>query len=77
VFHLGRNNACANGGLAGTLTGPLRHVIGHLAITGGMAVGDSLVQQMLGHGSAAIREVALRTTSPSCPAMYACCDQLF
>ena len=71
MFHLGRNNACANGGLAGTLTGPLRHVIGHLAITGGMAVGDSLVQQMLGHGSAAIREVALRTTSPSWPAMYA------
>jgi putative membrane protein len=31
----------------------LRHVIGHLAITGGMAVGDSLVQQMLGHGIAA------------------------
>src|SRR4029450_10758743 len=30
-----------------------RHVIGHLAITGGMAVGDSLVQQMLGHGIAA------------------------
>jgi hypothetical protein len=76
VFHLGRNNARANGALAGTPTGPLRHV-GHLAITGGMAVGDSLVQQMLGHGIAAIREVALRTTSPSCPAMYACCDQLF
>jgi putative membrane protein len=53
VFHLGRNNARANGGLAGTLTGPLRQVIGHLAITGGMAVGDSLVQQMLGHGIAA------------------------
>src|SRR5207253_2419990 len=31
----------------------LSHVIGHLAITGGMAVGDSLVQQMLGHGIAA------------------------
>jgi putative membrane protein len=31
----------------------LRHVIGHLAITGGMAVGDSLVQQVLGHGIAA------------------------
>jgi len=53
VFHLGKNNARANGGLAGTLIRPLRHVIGHLAITGGMAVGDSLVQQMLGHGIAA------------------------
>jgi putative membrane protein len=31
----------------------MRHVIGHLAITGGMAASDSLVQQMLGHGIAA------------------------
>jgi len=31
----------------------LRHVIAHLAITGGMAASDSLVQQMLGHGLAA------------------------
>ena len=31
----------------------LRHVIAHLAITGGMAASDSLVQQMLGHGVAA------------------------
>jgi len=31
----------------------LRHVISHLALTGGMAVGDSLVQQLLGHGLAA------------------------
>jgi len=31
----------------------LRHVIAHLAITGGMAAGDSLVQQVLGHGIAA------------------------
>jgi putative membrane protein len=31
----------------------LRHVIAHLAITGGMAASDSLVQQMLGHGIAA------------------------
>jgi putative membrane protein len=30
-----------------------RHVISHLALTGGMAVGDSLVQQVLGHGLAA------------------------
>jgi putative membrane protein len=31
----------------------MRHVISHLALTGGMAVGESLVQQLLGHGLAA------------------------
>jgi putative membrane protein len=31
----------------------VRHVLAHLAITGGMAASDSLVQQMLGHGVAA------------------------
>lgn len=31
----------------------LRHVIAHLVITGGMAAGDTLLQQMLGHGIAA------------------------
>ncbi len=43
------------GGRPGTLgmISLMRHVIGHLAITGGMAVSDSLVQQMLGHGIAA------------------------
>jgi len=30
-----------------------RHVIAHLAITGGVAASDSLIQQMLGHGLAA------------------------
>ncbi len=30
-----------------------RHVIAHLAITGGMAASDSVIQQMLGHGLAA------------------------
>ncbi|WP_181702317.1 YcjF family protein [Chthonobacter albigriseus] len=30
-----------------------RQVIGHLAVTGGMAVGDSLIQQIVGHGVAA------------------------
>jgi putative membrane protein len=30
-----------------------RHVISHLAVTGGMAMGDSLVQQIVGHGVAA------------------------
>lgn len=31
----------------------LRHVIAHLAITGGVAASDSLIQQVLGHGVAA------------------------
>jgi putative membrane protein len=31
----------------------MRHVIAHLAITGGMAASDSVIQQMLGHGIAA------------------------
>jgi putative membrane protein len=31
----------------------LRHAIGHLAITGGMAASDSMIQQVLGHGIAA------------------------
>jgi putative membrane protein len=31
----------------------MRHVIGHLAITGGMAASDSVIQQILGHGLAA------------------------
>jgi putative membrane protein len=30
-----------------------RQVVAHLAITGGMAASDSLVQQVLGHGIAA------------------------
>jgi putative membrane protein len=43
------------GGRPGTLgmISLMRHVIGHLAITGGMAASDSLIQQMLGHGIAA------------------------
>jgi putative membrane protein len=31
----------------------MRHVVAHLAITGGMAASESLIQQMLGHGIAA------------------------
>jgi putative membrane protein len=31
----------------------MRHVISHLAMTGGMAVTDGVVQQMIGHGLAA------------------------
>lgn len=30
-----------------------RQVLGHLALTGGMAAGDSLIQQLVGHGVAA------------------------
>jgi putative membrane protein len=31
----------------------VRHIIAHLAFTGGIAAGDSVIQQMLGHGVAA------------------------
>lgn len=31
----------------------IRHVVSHLAVTGGMAAGDSIVQQLVGHGIAA------------------------
>lgn len=43
------------GGRPGTLgmIRLMRHVVGHLAITGGMAASDSLIQQVLGHGIAA------------------------
>jgi len=43
------------GGRPGTLgmIALMRHVIAHVAITGGMAASDSLVQQVLGHGLAA------------------------
>src|SRR5437588_3318934 len=38
----------------------MRHVIAHLAVTGGMAASDSLVQQVLGHGIAAKLSPPLR-----------------
>ena len=54
-LRLVRQLARLYGGRPGTLglIKLMRHVIAHLAITGGMAASDSLVQQMLGHGIAA------------------------
>ena len=50
-----RQLALLYGGRPGALgmVSLMRHVVAHLAITGGMAASDSLIQQMLGHGIAA------------------------
>jgi putative membrane protein len=55
ALRLIRQLARLYGGRPGTLgmIKLMRQVIAHLAITGGMAATDSLVQQMLGHGLAA------------------------
>jgi putative membrane protein len=55
ALRLIRQLARLYGGRPGTLgmIALLRHVIAHLAITGGVAASDSLIQQMLGHGVAA------------------------
>ena len=55
VLRLIRRLATLYGGRPGTIGffRLIREVISHLAVTGGMAAGDSLIQQILGHGVAA------------------------
>jgi putative membrane protein len=50
-----RKLALLYGGRPGTigLIALMRHAVSHLAVTGGMAASDSLIQQMIGHGLAA------------------------
>ena len=43
----------AGGPACSAWSGCVRQIIAHLAVTGGLAAGDSLIQQVLGHGVAA------------------------
>lgn len=54
AFGMIRRLAAIYGGRPGMLgmIRLVRHIIAHLTITGGMAAGDSLIQQFLGHGIA-------------------------
>lgn len=55
VFGMIRRLAALYGGRSGMLgmVRLTRHIIAHLTITGGIAAGDSLIQQVFGHGIAA------------------------
>jgi len=55
AFGLMRRLAVLYGGRPGTLglITLFRHVISHMTVTGGVAIGDSLIQQIVGHGVAA------------------------
>ena len=55
ILRLIRRLATLYGGRPGTLgfIRLARETVGHLAVTGGIAAGDSVVQQILGHGVAA------------------------
>jgi putative membrane protein len=61
AFTVVRRLAYLYGGRPGTLglVRLMREVVAHLAVTGGMAAGDSLIQQVLGHGIAARVSVRL------------------
>jgi putative membrane protein len=61
ALSLVRRLAYLYGGRPGTLgvIRLMREVVAHLAVTGGMAAGDSLIQQVLGHGIAAKVSVRL------------------